>query len=60
VEEGVMEEPAPCPGCGDIVELQDMRKCRRCRDIFCRECLDSQKECAVCCERTDTRAGRKV
>lgn len=47
----MMEEPTPCPGCGDVVELQDMRGCRRCRELYCRQCLDELRECGACRER---------
>lgn len=50
-----MEESTPCPGCGEIVELEAMRQCRLCRELFCRDCLDELRECGVCRERVDLR-----
>ena len=47
----MMEEPTPCPECGEIVELQDMRKCFGCGELFCRECLKTwggEKFCGGC------------
>jgi len=34
-----MEEPVPCEGCGEWVELQETGACRRCRVLRCRRCL---------------------
>jgi len=34
-----LEEPTPCPGCKKIVELQDMRCCLTCRELFCPACF---------------------
>ena len=41
-----MEEPTPC-ACGRIVELQQMGKCQRCRELFCRQCL-KERVCVRC------------
>ncbi len=56
----MMEEPTPCPGCGDIVEFAAMRRCRRCDELFCPVCLDALRECAACVERIDTRPKREA
>jgi hypothetical protein len=35
-----MEEPMPCPDCGEWVELQSTRACPLCYEIFCPRCLE--------------------
>jgi hypothetical protein len=47
-----MEEPTPCPGCGEIVGLQEMRKCKECRDLYCKECLVDGL-CPICYSEPD-------
>lgn len=47
-----MEEPVPCPDCGDWHELQDARTCRRCNRLVCPECINAGT-CYMCRENSE-------
>lgn len=29
-----------CPNCDEPLDLQDARECRKCKRMFCEECMD--------------------
>lgn len=43
-----MEMPTPCPSCGETEDLDDMKKCRTCRELFCRSCITRERKCPDC------------
>lgn len=65
-----MEMPTPCE-CGEVVELNDMRQCVKCKEIkcrdchsglidYCEECADGMLECSECGDLVDREdIGRK-
>lgn len=50
----MMEMPTPCPGCGEIVEFDDMIGCRTCNYLFCRDCIGKDRVCGNCEDEGDT------
>lgn len=49
----MMEEPVPCAGCDEIVELHDCSSCKGCRRLFCPGCLRNGV-CATCAEECES------
>jgi hypothetical protein len=47
-----MEEPVPCSGCDDWVELQSTRECWVCEKLFGRCCM-AGRVCKECRKRVD-------
>jgi hypothetical protein len=44
----MMDMPSPCEICEEIVEFHDLRRCRDCKRMCCRECINEYGDCCVC------------